>query len=214
MAQIPGVTRRDALWWMMWAGLLGPGQAGAYVLPVSARLRFAARHHRGLRGLTVALATTRAGAPDQGETATWRFSTPSQFTAQVGDRRATAGAEGPGAGDAALLPPAAARQVLADLFEAGDPQRVIRRLGVNPRLGRLALQGDRVVHVIGDGAALWIDHDTHAVRRVVAPALGLDLALLDWDSPHTQGRFPGRIELSVSGGPRWQYTVRQPLATR
>ena len=217
-AQIRPMNRRDVLW-ALGAGLVVPSLARGWVRPTRSVLRLAQR-----RMATVAGALKRpvllSGRAWPGEAALavqarWAFGPSPQFTVEGADGR-TAGwsAAGP-SGDAALALDALTRKALSDLFGPGGVTQLVSRLGVDLRRARLGLEGQRVAHVLGartgDGperAQVWVDQETFDVLRVqVRSTTGLhELALLDWQGPATQGRFPGRVEVRSQG--RWRRALR------
>lgn len=204
------VTRRRAT---LLLSLLAawPGAALGYLLPPSARMRYAARRLRKgrMRRLRWSGRAWVAGRP-VGVDCEWRFDgKQARFAARAADgRTASARGDGPAQGLADLLPPPRIRAILDDVFRAGDPRRVARRIGLRLRHHQLSLHGDHVVHVLGDGGQLWFEQDSHALRRVRIPdaAGAVDLELLGWADAEGEPRGrPAEVRLRVAG--RWRLAL-------
>ncbi|MCA9547396.1 MAG: hypothetical protein KC613_23495 [Myxococcales bacterium] len=192
---------------------LWPAVALGYLLPPTARLRFAAKRLQAGRGRRLRF-TGRVwlqGRP-LGVDCEWRFDGKvARFAARAADgRTATATGADPAEGEPALLPPPRVRALLDDLFRAADPRRAAQRIGLASGAHKLSLHGEQVVHVLGRGAELWFDQDSHALRRVLAPDPegDLDLELLGWadEAGEAQGA-PTEVRLRVGG--RWRLALER-----
>lgn len=114
-----------------------------------------------------------------------------------------------GGRDATALPSSFEREMLRALFDQGV-QALATRLAVDRKERRMALVEDRPTQVIGqaDRAAIWIDHRSHAVLRIVRGPD--DLRLLAWDITRTRPT-PHRLEYAHAG--QWRrVTALEPVA--
>ncbi len=195
------MNRRDFLSSLL---LLGPTVASGYLLPrrhllrkVSSRLQRSPKLSLELEGRL----WTAEGSLEIRER--WRFDQPGkrlECLTQAGPRQLRWDQKG----DDALRPHRLLRQSLQRLFVEADLGALMRDLKIDHRRESLSLAGERVAHLLGAGPRepqrpqVWIDQESFLPLRVRAqePDGLVDLQLLSWQGPISQGRFPHKIRLN------------------